>query len=343
MKKIKKTTKKEISIKEITEEGENKISLTANDSSPIRERGEGEQSELGQKEILESSSTKSQTFQSKTKSLLATKSEVTWCLGCPDYMIYEASKRTIAKLIDEKRYKQTDFAICTDIGCHGKMFDYLNLSGIYALHGRAIPTAIGMKIGNPNLKLLVYAGDGAVYSEGLDHFIHAFKYNADMTLILHDNQSFSLTTGQPTPTSQQGFISKSEPLGVFDKPLNPIKLALASNATFIARANARDMPHLSEILQKAIEHKGFAFIEVIQDCIIFNLEANNKDKRMYKIEDNFDLKKAEELASEYDYNNKDGKIPIGILYQNKNEKSLEEKWPQLKKLLDSKKVWRDKI
>ena len=277
-----------------------------------------------------------------TKAKLATKSEVTWCFGCPDYMIMESAKRTIAKLIDEGKFKHEDFAICTDIGCHGKTFDYLNLSGIYSLHGRAIPTAIGMKLGNPNLKLLVFAGDGAVYSEGMDHFIHAFKYNADMTLILHDNQSFSLTTGQPTPTSQTGFISKSEPLGVFDKPLNPLKIALACNATFIARANGRDMQKMTEIFEKAIAHRGFSFVEIIQDCIIFNKEMNNRDKRMYYIEDNFDKSKAETLVNEYDYNSKEGKIPLGIIYQNKEEKCLEEKWPQLKKLLDSKIVWRDK-
>jgi len=192
-----------------------------------------------------------------------------------------------------------------------------------------------MKIGNPKLKVLTFVGDGAAYAEGIAHFIHAFKYNADMTLILHDNQSFSLTTGQPTPTSQQGYISKSEPLGVFDKPMNPMKLALAANATFIARTNARDMPHMNEILLKAMNHKGFSFIEIIQDCLIFNLDSNNKDKQMYKIKDNTNKKIAEKLADEFDYNSKTGKIPLGVIYQS-NDLSLEEKWPQLKKQLTNK-------
>ena len=266
------------------------------------------------------------------KDNLKTNSEITWCPGCPNHMILEAIKQTISHQIESKKAKQTDFAITTDIGCHAKIFDYINLSGIYCLHGRAIPTAIGMKLGNPNLKVLTFAGDGAVYSEGISHFIHAFKYNADMTLILHDNQSFSLTTGQPTPTSQQGYISKSEPLGVFDKPMNPIKLALAANATFIARTNARDIKHLVEIFTKAIAHKGFSFVEVIQDCLIFNLDANNKDKLMYKIKDNSDKKIAEKLSAEFDYNSKEGKIPLGIIYQS-IEPTLEEKWPQLKSKL----------
>ena len=266
---------------------------------------------------------------------LDTKSENTWCPGCPNHMILASIKQTITNLIESKKAKQTDFAITTDIGCHAKIFDYINLSGIYCLHGRALPTAIGMKLGNPNLKVLAFIGDGAMYSEGMAHFIHAFKYNTNMTLILHDNQSFSLTTGQPTPTSQQGYISKASPLGTFDRPFNPIKLALASNATFIARTSARDIQHMTKIFTKAINHNGFAFVEVIQDCLIFNLEANNKDSQMYKIKDNSNKQQAEKLANEFDYNSKSGKIPIGIIYQTK-ERSLEEKWPQLKKQLNKK-------
>lgn len=269
------------------------------------------------------------------KSNLTTQSENTWCPGCPNHMILAATKQTITNLIESKKAKQTDFAITTDIGCHAKIFDYLNLSGIYCLHGRALPTAIGIKLGNPNLKVLTFAGDGAMYSEGMEHFIHAFKHNSNITLILHDNQSFSLTTGQPTPTTQQSYTSKSQTLGVQDRPLNPIKLALASNATFVARTSARDIPHMVETFTKAINHNGFSFVEIIQDCLIFNIEANNKDSMMYKIRDNKDPEQAEKLAKEYDYNSKSGKIPIGIIYQSK-ERSLTDKWPQLKKQLNRK-------
>lgn len=266
---------------------------------------------------------------------LDTKEEKTWCPGCPNHMILASVKQTITNLIENKEAKQTDFAISTDIGCNSKIFDYLNLSGIYSLHGRALPTAIGMKLGNPNLKVLTFVGDGGMYSEGMAHFIHAFKHNADLTLILHDNQSFSLTTGQPTPTTQQGFTSKASPLGTFDRPFNPIKLALAANATFIARTSARDIPHMTDIFTKAIQHKGFSFVEVIQDCLIFNTDANGKESRMYKIPVNKNLEKAKTYAEEYDYNSKTGKIPIGVIYQS-IEKSLEEKWPQLKKQINQK-------
>lgn len=272
---------------------------------------------------------------------LATHAENTWCLGCPNFMILEATKRTLNGFIESGKYKQEDFAITTDIGCHGKIFDYLNLSGIYSLHGRAVALAVGMKIGNPNLKVITYAGDGAVYSEGIAHLIHAFKANPDTCLFVHDNQSFSLTTGQPTPTSQQGWQTKSEPLGSPDLPINPIKLALASNATFIARTNARDIAHMVEVMTKAINHKGFSFVEIMQDCLIFNLDQNNKDPRMYKVEDNRDKNTAMNYANEFDYNSKEGKIPLGVLYR-EDKPSLEDHWPTLQDLIKRKVGWKDK-
>jgi 2-oxoglutarate/2-oxoacid ferredoxin oxidoreductase subunit beta len=270
---------------------------------------------------------------------IQTAEEITWCPGCPNFMILASVKQTVEKLIKEKKYKQTDFAMTTDIGCHAKIFDYLNLSGIYCLHGRALPTGLGIKLGNPNAKLLTFVGDGAGYAEGISHFVHAFRYNADMTLFLHDNQSFSLTTGQPTPTSQTGFKSKAKPQGEENNPINPILIALAAGATFIARANARNIKQLSEILEKAIAHKGFSFIEIIQDCLIFNPEANNKDKRMYTVKDNTNKNKAIKLAQQYDYNSKKGKIPMGIIYHNKNIPDLTAKWMQLTNL--KKKAWAD--
>ena len=277
----------------------------------------------------------------KLKLSISTKAENTWCPGCPNFMILESVKRTLANFINNKKYKHENFAITADIGCHGKIFDYLNISGIYGLHGRAIPAAIGMKLGNPNLKVLTFVGDGAIYSEGISHLIHAFKENPDLTLIVHDNQSFSLTTGQSTPTSQQGFVTKSEPLGEKDRPLNPLKLALASNATFVARTNARDIPHMVEIFTKAINFKGFSFVEVIQDCIVFNIAQNHQDSRMYKIKDNEDKQIAEQLAGEYNYNSKEGKIPLGIIYQS-IEPTLEEKWPQLQDLMNRNVSWAEK-
>jgi len=274
------------------------------------------------------------------KTNLGTKELITWCPGCPNFIILESVKQAISKIISEGA-KQEDFAITTDIGCNSKIYDYLNLSGIYGLHGRALTTAFGITLGNPNLKVISFIGDGGNYSEGLVHFIHSGRYNSNMTLVVHDNQSFSLTTGQNTPTSQEGYKSKAYPLGEFNKPMNPIKIALASNISFIARCNAKDIKHTAEILEKAIKHKGFSYIEIIQDCLIFNKDANNKDKQMYKIKDNSDKKKAEKLAEEWDYNNKKGKIPLGIIYK-EERKTLEDEWPLLKRLKEKKSNWENK-
>jgi 2-oxoglutarate ferredoxin oxidoreductase subunit beta len=247
-----------------------------------------------------------------TKQDLSTKNEITWCPGCTNFFILESVKQAIANLIDFEKYKKNDFVITSDIGCSSKIYDYLNLSGICGLHGRSVATGLGIKLGNPKLNVLSFIGDGGCYDEGISHFIHTLRYNEDMTIIVHDNQGFSLTTGQPTATTQQGYKSKASPQGEKYRPLNPIKLALASNATFIARCDARDIKHTTEILEKAIKHNGCSFVEIIQDCLIFNTELK---KDLYKIEDNKDKKRAQDLADEWDYNSKIGKIPIGVIYQ----------------------------
>ncbi|GBE19601.1 MAG TPA: 2-oxoacid:ferredoxin oxidoreductase subunit beta [Candidatus Pacearchaeota archaeon] len=250
-----------------------------------------------------------------TKQKLSTKYPITWCPGCPNNLILESVKTTLSKLIDSGKYKHQDFAMVTGIGCHAKIFDYLNLSGIYGLHGRVLPTCLGLKIGNPDLSVIGFAGDGDAYAEGIAHFIHAGRYNADFTYVVHDNQSFSLTTGQATPTSQQGYKNKSQIFGVVDMPLNSIKLALATGVNFIARAFAYDTKHTAEMLERAIKHRGFSFVEIIQPCLIFNLDMNNLNKLFYKIPVNKDKAKAEKLAEEWNYNTKEGKIPIGVIYE----------------------------
>ncbi len=263
-----------------------------------------------------------------------TNQPITWCPGCPNFFILEAAKKAFAKLgVDNK-----DIAIVTGIGCHAKIYDYINVSGIYGLHGRVIPTCLGITLGNPNLKVVGFAGDGDTYAEGMAHFIHAGRFNSNMTLVVHDNQSFSLTTGQPTPTTQQGYKSKASPLGEASHPVNPIKLALASGVSFIARCNARDITHTAQIIEQAIKHKGFSYVEIIQDCLIFNVEINAKDKLMYKT-NNKNKKKAEALADEWNYNSKKGKIPIGIIYEEKKP-CLQDKWPQLQKLIKKGKGWK---
>ncbi len=271
---------------------------------------------------------------------IETTSEKTWCPGCFNFQILDGVKKLLESEMQSGKNKD-DFAIVTGIGCHAKIFDYLNLNGINTLHGRVLPTCLGIKVGNPNLSVIGVAGDGDAYSEGISHLVHATRYNSDLKYIVHNNQVFALTVGQPTPTTEIGFKDKTNPLGVKLPPLNPIKLMLASGASFVARVFA-DSKQIKWILKEALKHKGFAFIEILQPCIIFHPDIGYKEKT-YMLEekghDKTNLQQAMKKAEEFDYNTVK-KIPLGIFYQVEKE-SFEEKWPQLVELRKQKKSWKD--
>ena len=162
----------------------------------------------------------------KTKALksLETGSANTWCPGCPNFQILAGFKSAMASELEKGK---EDFALVTGIGCHGKGYDQVNLVGINTLHGRVLPTCLGLKIGNPNLKIFGFSGDGDAYSEGISHLIHMARYNSDIKYFVHNNQVFSLTVGQPTPTTEKGFKDKTTPFGVKNPPLNAMKLMLS--------------------------------------------------------------------------------------------------------------------
>lgn len=245
---------------------------------------------------------------------LDTKNEITWCPGCPNFMIKEAVKRAILRLI-EQGYKQEDFVMVTDIGCNAKMFDYLNISGFYGLHGRVLPVCLGISIANPHMKIIGFGGDGGTYNEGISHFAHNCRYNANFTMLVHNNQIFSLTTGQATATTETGFIEKTHPFGIKEKPLNPIVMALELGATFVARANALDINHTSKIIEEAIKHKGFSFIDILQPCLVYHNYTKWLRDNNYKIEP-MAYNKALEESKKWNYEHK-GKVAIGIFYKEK--------------------------
>ncbi len=250
---------------------------------------------------------------------LKTHAENTWCLGCGDFGILTAANNAIKELIEEG-YEYNKFTMVAGIGCHGKIFDYININGFYSIHGRVLPTAIGIKLANPELTVIGFAGDGDMYAEGLDHLIHTARYNPDISIFIHNNQVFALTTGQATPTTNVGYKGKTTPEGKWDEPLNPIKIALASGATFVARGYAYDVKHLTWLMKEAIRHKGFAFVDVIQPCITFHNITPYVRERLYRLEesghDPTDFNQAWEKASEWDYNmDPDAKIPVGIFYR----------------------------
>jgi len=264
----------------------------------------------------------------------------TWCPGCYNFQILTSLKNVVSEEIKKGR-KKDDFAIVSGIGCHAKIFDYINLNGLNTLHGRVLPTCLGLKIGNPNLTVLGFAGDGDAYAEGIEHLIHNARYNSDFKYIVHNNQVFALTVGQPTPTSEIGFKDKTTPEGVKIYPLNPIKLMLASGAGFVARVFA-DIKQIEYVLKEALKHKGFAFIEVLQPCLIFHPDTNYKNK-MYSLEksrhnkNNFE--EAWKKAQEFDYNTVK-KIPMGIFYQ-AQKPVFEEQFSQLIELKRKKIGWKD--
>ncbi|MCW4034166.1 MAG: thiamine pyrophosphate-dependent enzyme [Candidatus Bathyarchaeota archaeon] len=236
----------------------------------------------------------------------------TWCPGCGNFGILMAFKKALIEL----GLQREDVVLVSGIGCHGKMVNYVNINGFHGIHGRVIPAAQGIKLANPDLTVVGFAGDADQYNEGWGHFAHAMRTNMDMTLIVHDNMVLGLTTGQATSTSQQGFKSKSTPYGVIPPMLNPVAHALISNGSFVARGFSGDMFHLKSLMVEAIRHRGFAVIDVFQPCVSFNY-LNTYDwftQRVYKLEeqghDPTDKQQALQKALEWG-----DRIPIGIFYK----------------------------
>ncbi|PKN74237.1 MAG: 2-oxoglutarate synthase [Candidatus Cloacimonetes bacterium HGW-Cloacimonetes-2] len=193
----------------------------------------------------------------------------TWCPACGNFGILNAVKAGFKQLFDQG-LDPAKLMITCGIGCHGKIFDYLNISGIYGLHGRAVATASGIKLANPELTVVSFGGDGDSLGEGLEHTLFAAKRNLDMTLILHNNGNYGLTTGQFSPLSPIGFRGLSTPQGSAEQPFDAIPLLLAAGASFVARSYSANPKHLAEILVKAVMHRGFSFIEVLQPCVSYN-------------------------------------------------------------------------
>jgi len=243
---------------------------------------------------------------------LKTPKKNTWCPGCGNFGILMGFKRALIELGLE-RYQ---VVLVSGIGCHGKMVNYVNVNGFHGIHGRVLPLATGIKLANPNLTVVGFAGDADQYDEGWGHFTHAIRRNIDMTLIVHDNMVLGLTTGQTTATSQKGFKTKSTPFGSIPPMLNPVAHALVSNGTFVARGYSGDMRHLTSLVVEALKHRGFSFLDVFQPCVTFNY-LNTYDwfkERIYKLEeeghDYTDRQKALEKSFEWG-----DRIPIGIFYK----------------------------
>jgi 2-oxoglutarate ferredoxin oxidoreductase subunit beta len=197
---------------------------------------------------------------------LASDQEVRWCPGCGDYSILAQMKKALATL----GLPRENMVFISGIGCASRFPYYMNTYGFHSIHGRAPTLATGLKVARPDLQVWVITGDGDGLSIGGNHLIHAIRRNVDLKIVLFNNEIYGLTKGQYSPTSRIGTRTKSSPLGSIDNPLRPLSLAIGAEATFVARTIDVDIHHLTETLRRAAAHRGTAFVEIYQNCKIFN-------------------------------------------------------------------------
>lgn len=254
-----------------------------------------------------------------------TPAPVTWCPGCLNNSTLLALQRALAELVREKELEAKNIVLVTDIGCGAKAYDFLAVNAFYSLHGRVLPTALGIKTANSGLTVVGIGGDGGTYSEGIAHLVHACRFNVDMTMIVANNGVFALTKGQVTPTTRD--LKRREQDSLFgSRGLNPLVLTLASGASLVARGSALDPNHLSQLIKTAIRHKGFSFIDVLQPCLVFHNDVEYLRKHAYYLKRPLGFKQAFDKAREWDYGNTPARraVPLGIFYKFRR-KTWEEK------------------
>ena len=205
-------------------------------------------------------------IQTYTAKDFASDQEVKWCPGCGDYSIL----KQVQSILPEIGIKRENMVFVSGIGCSSRFPYYMNTYGIHSIHGRAPAVATGIKLADPELNVWIITGDGDGLSIGGNHFIHLMRRNLDVNILLFNNEIYGLTKGQFSPTSQLGLKTKSSPFGVIDQPFNPLSLALGSGATFVSRTLDREPKSLREVLLEAQKHKGTSFVEIYQNCVIFN-------------------------------------------------------------------------
>ena len=238
--------------------------------------------------------------------------ETAWCPGCGNHAILEAVKGALVA----SHLKPSEVLFVSGIGQAAKAPHYLNANVFNGLHGRSLPVATGAKLANPDLIVIVESGDGCNYGEGGNHFLAAIRRNIDVTLLVHDNQIYGLTKGQASPTSGEGFVTKAQPHGVMSSPFNPVAVATAMKAGFVARGFSGDSDHLTDLIRQAISHRGFALVDILQPCVSFNkvnTYAWYKDRCKPLPEDYDPTNHETALKVAFEWGDH---IPIGILYRN---------------------------
>lgn len=244
--------------------------------------------------------------------------DMAWCPGCGNFPILNIVKMALAEL----DIMPQDVVICSGIGQAAKTPHYLRVNYFNGLHGRALPPATAIKIANPKLTVIAESGDGDTYGEGGNHFLHAIRRNPDITSIVHNNMVYGLTKGQASPTSEKGMKTPVQIGGVVLEPFNPLATAITLGATFVARVFSGDIMQSKEIIKQAIQHKGYALVDVFQPCVVFNKQNTYQwfKQNTYYLDETHnksDKLKALELAFNME------RMPLGILYQETGRPSYE--------------------
>ncbi len=235
-----------------------------------------------------------------------------WCPGCGNFPLLKAVKLALVK----KGLEPHQVLFVSGIGQAAKAPHYLNVNLFNGLHGRSLPIATGAKLANPDLIVIAESGDGCMYAEGGNHFLSAIRRNIDITVIVHNNQVYGLTKGQASPTSDEGFVTKAQPDGVYETPFNPIVIAVAMHAGFVARAFVGMEEHLVDIIVQAIDHPGFSLIDVLQPCVSFNRVNTfkwyrDRCKLLPSSYNPYDWESAIKTSTIWG-----DEIPLGIIYKN---------------------------
>ena len=252
---------------------------------------------------------------------------VTWCRGCGDFGILNALKMALA----EQNLAPHQVVIYSGIGCGSKLPHYMKVNGFHGLHGRPLPLATGARLANHDMVIVAVHGDGDGYGMGLGHFAHAIRRNIGIVDIVQNNRVYGLTRGQYSPTSDQGMRTQTSPAGAIDRPVPPLALAITMGATFVARGYPAQLPHLVWIMGEALQHRGYALVDVLQPCVTFNRPSSYDfyNPHVYNLEetghDVSDKTGAWERAFEWGE-----RIPIGIFYREPGVPTYEEQIPALK-------------
>lgn len=241
-----------------------------------------------------------------------TPDENAWCPGCGNHSIQSCIKQALLELDMEPH----EVLICSGIGQAAKMPHYVRANGFNGLHGRALPPAVAAKTVNPALTVLVHTGDGDSYGEGGNHFLHTIRRNADIAHFVHNNGIYGLTKGQASPTTERGRKTGVQTEGVLSSPLNPIALAVSQDASFVARGFAGEKEHLVGLMKEAITHRGYALVDILQPCVVFNKINSYKwyRERVYPIDGGHDA--TDRVAAFRKSLEWEQGIPIGVIYRN---------------------------